>query len=105
MQIPELSPLVSNVILLLVISGAVQLAKTWMAPEHAPIVAPIIGLVLGVLLGVAGSHAAQSLIVDGVVGLALGFGASGVYVIAGKVGGTSGSTTLEAARLGRRARR
>lgn len=102
MQIPELSPLVSNAILLLVIAGSVQLAKYWMAPEKAPIVAPVIGLVIGVLLGVAGSHAPQALIVDGIVGLGLGFGSSGIYAIAGKVGGVSGSSTLEAARLARR---
>lgn len=93
MTIPEISVIVPNVVLLFVIVGTVQWLKSTgrIAAADAPGASAICGLVLGLLLGIADQHGPRALIYDGIFGLALGLGATGVFAMAAKVGGSSSS--------------
>lgn len=97
---PDISTVIPNVLLLLIVAGFVQWLKSTgrITSADAPGASAICGLVLGVLLGLAGGHGPRQLVYDGIFGLALGFGATGTYAVASKIGGGSGSPPIPPSR-------
>jgi hypothetical protein len=97
-NIPDISAVLPNVLLLAVIIGVVQWLKSTgrLSAADAPGAAAVVGVVLSLLLGVADGLAAgqvqpEKLIYDLVLGAALGFGSTAIYAVSSKIGGASAS--------------